>query len=333
MWYLVHGLVEHGVRVTVVCEQVCESPDSRVHIVEVERSPERPRWKSMLIFRALVDKKIRDVFSGQPVLIHSHERSCCHQVTTFHGPPIAPSRGLVWFSRFNKRLIAWQQMEHDELLGPNVQIVLAVSSQVRGQLISRYPGLVNKKIDLAWPGVNSSLIRSSLSTRTELNLARFIFVGKEWKRKGLDTAVRVVEEFRKSHFCATLTVFGVDQTMVPRSMRRLDWISFQGWSSSIPWSDFDLLLHPARDEPFGMVVAEALSQGVPVIMSSNVGAADLKFSATRILDIDAPTFVWCEAAAELIERKTRMPEVKWRWSDLVAKHIETIYPQLEATPV
>ena len=330
VWQLVHGLADRGIEITVVCEKVCEPPGAGVRILEVLASPERPRWKSMIKFRARVDYKIREEFRGQAVIVHSHERSVCHQVTTFHGPPIEPPRGFEWLSRFNKRVAAWQQLERDELLGPNVQMILPVSSQVRGQLISRYPEIIDKNIDLAWPGVHPCDLDSSVSTQTDSSHVRFVFVGKEWKRKGLDIAVCVVEEFRKTHPTATLSVFGADPTALPRSIRARDWISFQGWSSEILWSDFDVLLHPARKEPFGMVVAEARSHGIPVVISAQVGAADLGFSETIILDIDAPLAGWCHAASELIQTNTRERELKWTWSDLVAKHTETIYPQLEA---
>lgn len=329
VWHLVHGLADRGIDIAVVCEQVCEPPGAGIGILEVEASVERPRWKSMMMFRARVDQKIRDDFRGQAVIVHSHERSLCHQVTTFHGPPIEPPRGFAWLSHFNKRVAAWQQLERDELLCPNVQMILPVSSQVRKQLTSRYPKIIEKKIDLAWPGVNPSGVDSSVSTRTDSSFLRFVFIGKEWKRKGLDIAVRVVEEFRKTHPTATLSVFGADPTTLPRSIRRRNWISFRGWSSKISWSDFDLLIHPARKEPFGMVVAEARSFGMPVVMSSQVGAADLEFTETKVLDINAPIAEWCHAAAELIQANTREPELRWSWSDLVAKHIETIYPQLE----
>jgi UDP-glucose:(heptosyl)LPS alpha-1,3-glucosyltransferase len=331
VWHLVHGLVDHGMRLAVVCEQVCESPDDdRIQIVEVKASPERPRWRSMLAFRARVDQKIQDVFSGQSVLIHSHERSLCHQVTTFHGPPIEPSKGLDWLSLFNKRFNAWLQMERDELLGTSVQMVLPVSSLIKTQLINRYPEIEDKTIDLAWPGVDPCDPDLNVLEPMGLSHVRFLFVGKEWKRKGLDIAVRIVKEFRKSYPGATLTIFGVEKALPPRSIRGLDWVIFQGWASSIPWSDFDLLLHPARKEPFGMVVSEARSRGLPVVMSSQVGAGDLNFSNTKIVELNAPPLTWCRAVEELFETKTRESELKWSWGDLVLKHIEKFYPQLQA---
>ena len=330
VWHLVHGLVEHGIQVSVVCEQVCETPDNRIDLVMVDASAERPRWKSMLAFRARVDQKIRDVFSGQPVLIHSHERSLCHQVTTFHCPPIEPPQGLGWLSRFNKRFTAWQQMERDELLPPNVQMILPVSSLIKTKLMNRYPEIEEKTIDLAWPGVLPRSIDPNLSTPRDLDQAKFLFVGKEWKRKGLDIAIRIVNEFRKCYPKATLTVFGAHPAKLPPSVRRLEWVSFHGWASSIPWLDFDLLLHPARKEPFGMVVSEARSHGLPVLISSQVGAGDLNYSSTTIIDLQAHPAMWSKAAEKLLEADAREPELKWSWSDLVLKYIEDIYPQLEA---
>lgn len=330
VWHLVHGLVKCGVQVAVVCEQVCEPPVDSILVFTVEASPERPRWKSMLGFRERVDQKIRQVFFGQAVLIHSHERSLCHQVTTFHGPPIEPSRGFSWFSRFTRRFNAWKQMEREELLGPDVQMVLSVSSLTEMQLINAYPELVDKSTDLAWPGVHPSKVDPSLSESMSADHPQFLFVGKEWKRKGLDLAIGIVDEFRKSYAGATLTVFGVEEASLPYAIRGFDWVTFRGWVPAISWSDFDMLIHPARKEPFGMVVAEARGWGLPVLISSKVGAKDLNFSDTRIIDATAPSTEWCRAALELLETNKREPELKWSWSDLVLKHIEQIYPRLKA---
>lgn len=328
VWHLVHGLSGRGFPIFVVCEQICEAPEASIRVIQVETSPEKPRYKSMLSFRARVDQKIREELRGFRVLIHSHERSLRHLVTTFHGPPIEPPRGYEWFLRFNKRLKAWQKLERDELLAPNVQMVLPVSSLVQEQLANQYPEVLEKKLDLAWPGVDLIDRVPSLRSHRNVEDARLLFVGKEWKRKGLDIAVRIVENIRQTLPAVTLTAFGVNQSEIPGSMRALEWITFRGWSPEIPWREFDMLLHPAFKEPFGMVVAEARSYGLPVLMSSLVGAADLEFSETKILDVDAPLTEWAKVAVELIETNTGEPEIKWSWDDLVTKHIDVIYPQL-----
>ena len=107
----------------------------------------------------------------------------------------------------------------------------------------------------------------------------------------------------------------------------MDWIIAPGWSPTISWSQFDLLIHPALQEPFGMVVAEARSQGLPVLMSSNVGASDLKFSNTKRLSLTDSVSRWCDAAKELVEMD-KSAQIKWSWDDLVNKHLTMIYPKI-----
>lgn len=333
VWHLVHGLAKRDLSVVVVCEQLCEMPSARIRVIEVIGAPERPRWKSMMTFRIRVDQAIRNNFQGQFVIVHSHERSICHQVTTFHGPPFTSPKNLYWLSRFNQRLNAWKLMEHDELLGPHVQMVLAVSSKVRDELLRRYTAVEDQKVIVAWPGVMSRVSDVREIKRKDLHEVRFVFVGKEWKRKGLDIAVRIVQEFRKHHPGATLTVFGAEHNELPRSIRSLQWIEVSGWLANIPWADFSILLLPAREEPFGMVVAEARAHGLSVLMSSKVGATDLGLSSTSILNLDSPVDHWSKAAVYLAVTADNSSEIRWTWSDLVTQHSESIYPQLEAVQV
>lgn len=331
VWHLVHGLAGQGVEVVIVCEQICEQPEENIRMIQVEASPERPRWKSMITFRARVDQTIREEFRGQTALIHSHERALCHQVTTFHGPPIESPKWFGWLSWLNRRVSAWQDMERDELLRPNVQMILPVSSQVRGTLMVRYPEIGRKRIELAWPGVKTpTAVNVQKRDLKQLKGLRFGFVGREWRRKGLDIAVRVVEEFRKVSPDSTLTVFGVSSDELPRAMRQSDWIIARGWVAEVAWSEFDLLLHPARKEPFGMVVPEARTHGIPVVMSSDVGAADLEFSETQVVDVNASVSEWCVAVKKVVNKASGTSEVKWTWDDLVNRHLRTIYPCVEA---
>ena len=334
VWHLAHGLANRGVDIVIICEQICESPEESIRMIQVEPSPERPRWKSMIMFRARVEQRIREEFYGQAILVHSHERSLCHQVTTFHGPPIESPKWFGWLSRLNWRVGAWQQMEYDELLRPNVQMILPVSGQVRGALTSRYPEIVRKPIEIAWPGVETlPAVHVQERDLPQFKAVRFGFVGREWRRKGLDIAVQVVEEFRKVSPKSTLTVFGVSSKELPRVMRQRDWIIHRGWVTEVPWLEFDLLLHPARKEPFGMVVPEARSYGTPVVMSSAVGAADLEFSDTEVVDLNASMDEWCVAIQKVCNKASGTSEVKWTWDDLVNRHLETIYPRAEASTV
>jgi UDP-glucose:(heptosyl)LPS alpha-1,3-glucosyltransferase len=329
VWRLTHGLCERGLSVSVVCEQVIGEVSADIDVIQVEKTQEKPRWKSMLLFRARVDSLLKDRFQGQKIIVHSHERSLSHHVTTFHGPPINANGNLNWIQKLSPRIRGWMQMECHELLSPSVQCVVPVSSKVQDALTDEYPDLKSKQLRLGWPGVEpvSDFKAQDVSGQKSL---RFVFVGKEWKRKGLCRAIDIVEAFRVSNPNVSLDVFGVDPSDVPKKLPKKTGVRFKGWSSEISWANYDVLIHPAENEPFGMVVAEARAHGVAVLMSDRVGAADLAFNWVRIVPFDAQLSEWGSALQELVASPDRSSEVKWAWNDLVDLHCQTIYPQLEA---
>jgi len=330
VWRLIHGLCERDLLVSVVCEQVMGKASPSIDVIQVEKSAEKPRWKSMRQYRERVDALLRDRFQGQKIIIHSHERSISHQVTTFHGPPINALGNLNWIRKLSPRIRGWMQMERHELLSPGVQCIIPVSSQVQDALISEYSALKGKHIQLGWPGAESVAEHKVRNSCSKVS-ARFIFVGKEWKRKGLRRAIDVVAALRTTNLNVTLDVYGVDPSVVPKLMCKKAGVRFMGWSSEIPWANYDVLIHPAENEPFGMVVAEARAHGVAVLMSDRVGAADLAWNNVRIVPIDAPMSEWEVASQELLESpdSDKLSEVKWTWDDLVDLHCQTIYPNLE----
>ena len=88
-----------------------------------------------------------------------------------------------------------------------------------------------------------------------------------------------------------------------------------------------MLVHPASDEPFGMVMSEALACGVPVVFSDQCGAADhLRSDGLRILLVDAPIADWAAACTELAGRTLTTP-LSRTWSDVAAQH-EELYAEV-----
>jgi glycosyltransferase involved in cell wall biosynthesis len=196
-------------------------------------------------------------------------------------------------------------------------------------LINEYPDLKGRRLELGWPGVDP-VADHAIQDDFDRASPRFVFVGKEWRRKGLRRAIDVFEAFRSNNLNSTLDVYGPDPSAIPKMMYKTAGVRFMGWSSEIPWEEYNALIHPAENEPFGMVVAEARSYGVAVLMSDRVGAADLAFNDVRIVSIDASLSEWGLALHELLASDDRSSEVKWTWNDLVDLHCETIYPQMEA---
>jgi UDP-glucose:(heptosyl)LPS alpha-1,3-glucosyltransferase len=88
------------------------------------------------------------------------------------------------------------------------------------------------------------------------------------------------------------------------------------------FNKIDVLVHPATDEPFGMVMSEALACGVPVVFSDQCGAADhLRSDGLRILRVDSAVADWAAACTELAGR-TFTASLSRTWSDVAAEHEE-----------
>ena len=275
VWELVHHLIPLGINVTVVCEKAFAAADASITVVELGRTRQKPRWVSMLRFSARVTAHCRQAgwLHDSETVIHSHERTAVHQITTFHGPPMAPiKRKKLWW--LSPRLVAWLWLEKRELLRPNVQ-VLANSKQIQTALQTHYPKVQFGPI--AWPAVSGRI-------PTEKHPAcDVVFIGHEYHRKGLDRVIDAMEVARENCHL-TLAVVGARQDSGLKALLSgREWIRNEPWVENINPSEWGrVLVHPARNEPYGMVVAEALASGIPALVSPVSGVADHEIGATII---------------------------------------------------
>lgn len=103
-----------------------------------------------------------------------------------------------------------------------------------------------------------------------------VFVGHDFRRKGLDLWLTAVSRL------------GLGGHVVGRGRARpTPGVEFHGPVEAAPWiAGAALVVHPARYEPYGNVVAEAVAAGTPVVASDGTGASCL-------LD---PAHVWARAS-------------------------------------
>ncbi|MDC3032840.1 glycosyltransferase family 4 protein [Litorivicinus sp.] len=327
VWELTHALTKLGLQVEVICEQIHGAPDPSIQIHTVKEGKSLSRWRSMRGFRAKVDTLITEQFHNRKVIIHSHERTLNHHVTTFHGPPMEAKTDWWRFTSLSNRIRAWKMMEKDEILSPKVQFVLPVSNLIKDRLVSLYPEIETKTIIIANPGIHQLSQGMSPPAQDRALIKKFVFVGKEWKRKGLKFAVELANFYSSRFNDCTLDVYGPAATDLPRSVREHPLVMIKGWSAKIPWHEYDALIHPATSEPFGMVIPEARSRGVPVLTTNLVGSTELNYNGIIVLDISESIEKWADSLFKLAnDKNNRKTEIKWTWQDLAMQHFNEVYP-------
>ena len=296
VWNLSHALVNREISVEILCQSVEGAADPRIIVHKVSPSRHRRRWLAMSDFRKKAQAFWFEFANKGSAVVHSHERTSFHHITTFHGPPMPILQELPWYKRMSPRVRAWCRWEEEEVSGPNVRMVAPVSKRIRRMLIDRHPNAEALIGEPFYPGLNNCQVGRFQPVAHEL---RIVFVGLEWKRKGLEKAINVAVSLRKYYPDLTLDIFGPAAESVS-FLRQYSWIQCYGWVPQPPFSRYHLLIHPAIEEPFGMVVMEALASGCRAIVSECVGAGELTHRALRVFDLDKADAEWALEAHNLI---------------------------------
>nr|WP_246487501.1 glycosyltransferase family 4 protein [Ferrigenium kumadai] len=328
VWELTRELAALGHRVEVVCERCHVEKPPGIKVVELGEIAQRPRWLSYLRFGRSVARWLRN--NPHPGwLIHSHERLGMHQVTTFHGPPFASVRERPWWKKLSLRVAMQLYLERRELA--TAQAIIPNSEFIRRQLAHYYPEYAGKLTAPVVPGVLPGPVREP--HQVEPGGGVIGFVGREWKRKGLPHAVEIVSQLRCARPNLELWVVGPR----PEEVQHLfaGWSGgyrLLGWREQAPYVEFDVLLHSALAEPYGMVISEAMSARVPVVVSDVCGAAaQVGPEAGEVLPLSASPDVWAGAVERQLARGGAVPQFVRGW-DEVARECEPIYLSTGASP-
>ncbi|MEY3760388.1 MAG: hypothetical protein RIR39_1879, partial [Pseudomonadota bacterium] len=159
---------------------------------------------------------------------------------------------------------------------------------------------------------------------------RLIFVGSLLPTKGLDIAIAAVTLCQKLSLPITLDVYGVGDATKYIS----DETRGTSYCGTIPFgqaqaviAQYDVLILPSRHDGWGVVVNEALLQGVPVIASENVGARCL------VEANGAGAIFPNEDAADMqniFQQLSTDPKVLHAWRDNAARVRVLIEPEVAA---
>jgi UDP-glucose:(heptosyl)LPS alpha-1,3-glucosyltransferase len=199
------------------------------------------------------------------------------------------------------------------------------SEIIAQQLAHYYPEYADKITEPIVPGVQPSVVRSQRNVPCDGGIVGF--VGREWQRKGLTLAVQIVAKLRQTRPNLELWVIGPEEREVEHLFR--NWrggYRLLGWrADNAHFEQIDVLLHPARAEPYGMVISEAMAACVPVVVSDLCGAAAQVAAASgSVIALTAKLDEWAIEVSQQLERTTLVPKFVRGW-DVVAKELLAVY--------
>jgi UDP-glucose:(heptosyl)LPS alpha-1,3-glucosyltransferase len=325
VWEVTRELAALGHQVEVVCERCHAEPPPGIAVYELGEIAARPRWLALLRFGTRVARWL-EAHPRPDAVIHSHERLNSHHVTTFHGPPFATVRDKPWWKKLSLRIAMQLWLERREL---RVARAIVPNSAIIAKMLAHYyPEYAHKLTKPVEPGVAAGPLREFRAVDPQGGVIGF--VGKEWQRKGLPLIADVVAELRRTRPHLELQVVGP----APEEVQHL----FAGWQGGyrlLGWRsdndylrDFDVLLHPARAEPYGMAIAEAMAARVPVVVSDICGAAaSVGAESGAVLPLSAPVGDWANAIETQLRRAEAPPRFDRGWRAVAAEY-ETIYKNL-----
>ena len=318
-WQLTRALAARGLAVAVVCETDESESIKGVAVTALGEMRPKPRWLHYLRFARRVAAQ-RKMQGHKNDIWHSHEMVTCAEVGTFHSTAHgAGARAL------HKRLDpTWhinRWLERRTMAGAALRAMVPVSASVQQQLASAHPRWAGRLADPIRPGVDLSepIVLSEQGPVMG-------FIGREWKRKGLPRVLAMLRAMPD----ARLVIAGVPREEIARLLEGLEnRVELLGWVKDPNdfYSRIRLLVHPAKLEAYGMVVAEALARRIPVLVSEATGASADMGAAGRALPHTAPVQPWARAARELLAQlPEEFPPVR-SWAE-VAEEYHLLYQRL-----
>jgi UDP-glucose:(heptosyl)LPS alpha-1,3-glucosyltransferase len=328
VWQISHELAKKNCLVTVICEQSCNTPEHpNIKIIEIGQLKQKPRWLMYRRFAKKVDDVIQSL-SAQNFVVHSHERSISHDITTFHSMPFATIKDKGWWKRLSIRAWSYLRMEAKELgveatTGVLKDLkIIPVSSVIATAIQKYYPQAQSNIQTPITPGVSQTPKRTKKQVPHDGGTIGFI--GKEWARKGFEQFMRITRQLHASRPNLKLLVLGPEKEQVMHLCASYPGeISFLGWQASANYyQELDLLIHPASSEAYGMVITEAMASHVPVLVSSACGAAsDVSSQHGSVLDLQNSLDDWVGKANHWLDHASEVPGYERPWSQVASEYL------------
>jgi len=294
----------------------------------------KPRWINQLWYALYTWWKNR---SGYDV-VHSHENTWHGDIQTVHVRPVrfhlfegrtGVRRALRWLKIMSSpRLLFYVGVESARHAPRPGRVVVAVSEAMREQTVAAFPGC-GPEVPIIHPGVSEpNIALSQESARKQLGLPQGVrvalFVGNDYARKGLRALLEALRALASPEVLQPgggqaplhLAIVG-DTSQLPRFRQQADELGiservhFLGkvQEMALAYRSADILVHPTLADSFAMVVLEAMSYGLPAVVSSSkhCGISALLRHGENAVIIDDPHDA--QALAQEISRVLGTPHL------------------------
>ena len=225
-------------------------------------------------------------------LVHSHERIFAADIYTLHGVPHRFWVHCVRKKKMSLYDLATSWVEKKMVTQGNCQKFIAVSNLTRDIFLQEY-NIDPRRVTVIHPGVDlndyatadKKLIRTDI--RKEYGFSSeepiVLFASMNFEIKGLDAIMLALARLKAKQHSFKLLVAGKGNvkkyTQMAREANIADDVVFTGMLSKKKlirlYLAGDMYVMLSKFDTFGMVVLEAMAAGLPVIISSNVGAKDI----------------------------------------------------------
>lgn len=191
-----------------------------------------------------------------------------------------PGKLHRFLQELNPRHRTILQLESAILDPANTRWIIT-NSQLSKDLIREYYHYPAERIRVIYNGVDLSQFQPSASRAASAGMVRLLFVGQDFKRKGLAAVIDALAEVRDAGIACRLRVVGSDDPALYRTQAAklglTESIAFDGPTRDIQsaYQDADLFVFPTLYDPFANVCLEALACGLPVLTTTTNGSSEV----------------------------------------------------------
>ena len=276
---LMRELTAAGHQVTVFAREYDPACDLHLPFQPIVVGRHWPSWVRVTLFARRAAGATRARYD----IVHSHMNGWCGDVEVIHVTPVrfrwrvrpmAAARRLL--SYLSPRVGAYLWLEARRVRPRPAHRVVAVS-QLIAQQLSRAYGALLPAVPVIPPGVSvadGSAPQARLHLRSELGLPDSVtlclMVARHPMRKGLPTVLRALERLPEDVHLLVVGANPAAREYVARAPGRVAArVHVVAETSHVEpyYRAADIFVHPTLNDSFGMAPLEAMSFGLPVVLS------------------------------------------------------------------